>query len=761
MKNKLNRKVLGLILLLGFIFLFAAPVWAADGIVPCGHDGKACTLCDLIKGFKILFDYGIKIIAVITLACATFAGVMYIVSSGNEGTMESAKKFLSASLIGFAVVLGAWVMVNTTIKVLMPTKTATDAEGFLGTGKTSWVDFGSVDCSSSTATNGGLQFNNFSGDNSETPSLAGATAGESYTSESFTVNGADGPIDWSIDGQPAGLDIKSTSDTTGVISGTPTTAGTYMMTVTATDTGANGVSVNNPANIFFGAPTVFAAKGDSVSMQVELIVEGLGIITASPLPNGTAYVPYTTYIYGSGGNSGYSWSLKEGYELPPGLSLKNTSYNFVEISGTPTQAGAYTIGIKLNSGTEVSKEFSLVIAEALTSVIISTTSLYGGEVSVPYGSAIEASVVGGDYSWSATGLPPGLNFAGCLAPICRNHAKLTGTPTAAGTYTVKVTVTAGGKSADQSFELIIMPSGTGDFFIATTSLPSGKINVPYSTNIYGSGGSGGYSWSLGGGHNLPSGLSFANNTSGYATITGTPTAAGTYGVNIKLTSAGKSISQDFSLVIKGVDVPIDPPINPPIEPPINKGETLAMTPDSSLPDATVGVPYSTNIYGSGGSCPYTWRSYGANYSADCRFPSGISFKGFEQMGYSKYATVYGTPTQAGTYDALCIYLASGWPAVTKKLTLVVKPANANDLVLSSAFLHWGFVGTNYNKTLSATGGDGTYTWSATGFPPGCYIDKSSGNVYGAPTKEGTYNAMITVTSGGQSVTKEFEWTVRP
>lgn len=139
MKKIFNRKILSGIFLIGFLFLLVSPVLAADGIVPCGH-GTACTLCDLIVGIKKIFDYGIKIIAIITIACATFAGVMYVVSSGNESTMESAKNFLKASLIGLAVVLCAWVIVNTVITVLMPTKTD------LGIGK-KWSEFGSINCS--------------------------------------------------------------------------------------------------------------------------------------------------------------------------------------------------------------------------------------------------------------------------------------------------------------------------------------------------------------------------------------------------------------------------------------------------------------------------------------------------------------------------------------------------------------------------------------------------------------------------------------
>lgn len=143
MKIFFNRKILGIILLVGFVFLFISPVFAADGIVPCGHDGKACTLCDLIVGFKKLFDYGITTIIIICLACATFAGVMYIVSSGSESGMESAKSFLKGSLIGLAVVLCAWVIVNTVITVLMPT------QDDLGIGK-KWYDFGDISCPSST-----------------------------------------------------------------------------------------------------------------------------------------------------------------------------------------------------------------------------------------------------------------------------------------------------------------------------------------------------------------------------------------------------------------------------------------------------------------------------------------------------------------------------------------------------------------------------------------------------------------------------------
>ncbi len=148
MKFFLKRKILGIILLVGLIFFFVTPVLAAEGIVPCGLTKEytdRCTLCDLISGFKKLFDYGIKTIIIICLACATFAGVMYVVSSGSEKMMESAKAFLKGSLIGLAVVLCSWVIVNTVITVLMPTQTDSDVGGSLGISK-KWAEFGNLNC---------------------------------------------------------------------------------------------------------------------------------------------------------------------------------------------------------------------------------------------------------------------------------------------------------------------------------------------------------------------------------------------------------------------------------------------------------------------------------------------------------------------------------------------------------------------------------------------------------------------------------------
>jgi len=102
------------------IFVQAAewPSAAPSSLVPCGSGSSIsnkCTLCHLIVGFHNIFQYGLFMVIVLAFVAIVIAGIMYIVSTGDEGLMKAAKGFLKAALVGFTFVVGAWLLVNIVI----------------------------------------------------------------------------------------------------------------------------------------------------------------------------------------------------------------------------------------------------------------------------------------------------------------------------------------------------------------------------------------------------------------------------------------------------------------------------------------------------------------------------------------------------------------------------------------------------------------------------------------------------------------------
>lgn len=82
----------------------------ASGLVPCNTN---CTLCHLVVGFKRIFDFFIKTLFVATMLAITISGVFYMVSTGNKGLIEMAKKAITYSLMAFVIGMGAWIIINT------------------------------------------------------------------------------------------------------------------------------------------------------------------------------------------------------------------------------------------------------------------------------------------------------------------------------------------------------------------------------------------------------------------------------------------------------------------------------------------------------------------------------------------------------------------------------------------------------------------------------------------------------------------------
>jgi hypothetical protein len=185
---------------------------------------------------------------------------------------------------------------------------------------------------------------------------------------------------------------------------------------------------------------------------------------------------------------------------------------------------------------------------------IQTAALPGAIEGSPYSVAVAAS--GGTaagYNWAiaAGALPAGLVLASAGTP----STTISGTPTEAGTFdfTVRVTDSNGG-TVMRAFTLVVDAA----LIIDTLTVPTATEGGAYSAPITASGGTGvGYTWSITAGA-LPAGLVLAPAGTPSTTISGTPTAHGTFGFTLGVVdSAGSTTTRAFTLVVDPATVLIN------------------------------------------------------------------------------------------------------------------------------------------------------------------------------------------------------------
>ena len=228
---------------------------------------------------------------------------------------------------------------------------------------------------------------------------------------------------FSATGLPTGLNIDPT---TGTISGTPQTGGSYPVTVTASD----NASSTGTASFTWTVTTsvTVTSPGDQSD------VSGSGITPLS-VSAGDSSVPATLTYAASG--------------LPTGLLIDSGTG---VISGVPTTAGSYSPSIT------VTDEFGGSGSASFNWTVTNDVSLANpGDQTDQSGSAITAlasdttdSSSTATFSYTGGGtLPPGLS-------IDPSSGAVSGSPTTAGTFPVTLTVTdSGGFSSSAVFNWTI------------------------------------------------------------------------------------------------------------------------------------------------------------------------------------------------------------------------------------------------------------------------------------------------------------------
>jgi hypothetical protein len=359
-------------------------------------------------------------------------------------------------------------------------------------------------------------------------------------------SGGQGPYTWAVTAGslPPGLSIDPGS---GMVAGTPTTAGSYPVTVQATDS-------STPTPEVATAPVTFVIGG-TPSLE----------IASTTLPAITQGVSYSTTLQASGGVPPYTWDVASG-TLPAGLELDSSTG---ELYGTPTGDGSKTVTLEVADSQSTPATAKSTIKLTVTggaALSIITTGLDEATQQAPYDEPLTAAGGSGSYTWSVVqgSLPAGLE----LDP----SGAIEGAPVKFGTSTFTLEVTDSStptpKVAKEALSLDVDPIPVSPPSFTADSPPSPTPQNDYYSYQFSAAGNPAPDFSVSSGQ-LPAGLKLTK----AGVLSGTVTKAGTF--TFEVTAANgqppAAVSPELTLQV------IPPPV------------ISSFTPSSGVPGAQVQI----------------------------------------------------------------------------------------------------------------------------------------------------------------------------
>ncbi|MFN7985947.1 MAG: Ig-like domain-containing protein [Thermoanaerobaculia bacterium] len=308
------------------------------------------------------------------------------------------------------------------------TVTATDANGCTGTrGYTIRVFCGNLKVSPAT--------------------LPAGTVGTPYTTVRFTVAGGSGSGDWSATGLPPGLTLS----VSGQLSGTPTTAGSFPVSVRYEDsTGCVGTATYT--------------------------VTVCNTLTVGPgtVPQATATLAYGPISFTvSGATGAATWAVTSG-ALPAGLTLNPSTG---ALSGTPTVVGTFPFTVTATDSLGCTGNVAVSLVVGCPTITVSPTTLVPAFEDQAYTATLTQTGGGAattTFAVTAGALPVGYT----LTPA----GVLSGTAAIPGPYAFTVTATdsALGCSGSQAYSLLVTPVNDAPSFTKGPDVSILEDSGPYS-----------------------------------------------------------------------------------------------------------------------------------------------------------------------------------------------------------------------------------------------------------------------------------------
>ena len=497
---------------------------------------------------------------------------------------------------------------------------------------------------------------------------------------------------------PPGMTFTDNGNGTATLSGTPTTGGTYAMTLSAVS--AYGTAQQTLTVTVQQAPAITSANSATFTVGTA----------------GTFSVATTGYP---------TAAITESGALPSGVTLTDNGNGTATLAGTPATGTNKSYPITISAanavGTNATQSFTLTVNATPTAPAITS----GNATTFAVGTA-------GTFSVTTTGSPAAaitesgaLPSGVTLTDNGNGTATLAGTPATGTNKSYPITITAAngvGSNATQSFTLTVNPanvapaitSATGTTFAVGTAGTFSVTTTGYPTATLSATGN-------------PSWATFKDNGNGTAALSGTPPAGsqGTYTLTITAASTAGTAVQSFVLTV-------------------NSG--LAITSAASA-SATSGTAFSFTVTTTGTPAP-TLTHAGT-------LPPGITFT----ANSNGTATLAGTPTAAakGPYP-ITFTAKNSTGTASQAFTLTVD----NTPAFSSAATATETAGTAFTFTVNTTGYP-TAALSAAGLPAGVsFSDNGNGTGSLSGTTAvvaGTDPITFTAKNAGGTATQAFTLTV--
>jgi len=297
----------------------------------------------------------------------------------------------------------------------------------------------------------------------------------------------------------------------------------------------------------------------------------------------------------------------------------------------------------------------------------------------------------GSVRWSVAGgaLPAGLSLSA--------DGKLSGTPTAAATSSFQVLAAYKTKAGEQSYQVLVADVSVA--LAADSAMPAGVQGAQYSYDLKSRltvSGDPQYTpaqvgWTLSGGA-LPTGLHLNSN----GTITGVPSAEGTYPFTVKASYLSKTGQQSYQVIVGAITVSLS-------------GATLpAMVAGSAIPAYDLKQKLTIS-----GDAAYAGDGTGVNWNMTGTLPAGLA------LGADGRIT--GTPTATGT-SSIAVTASYKSKATAPATYSMSVGANVKD---NGSYRSWS---------------DGTYAASCV-----AYLSPSAPYVYSGATGDGVYRVNMSGT----------------